>query len=119
MPPARPKAEDPARRETLAPPARPAPHDRLPDEVVIKLLETGRAAFVRCFKKAVQNDPTTISFKVRVRVELDSDGAITTANADTTDTALAGCLVRALGWLKFPASGKSVAVELPLFFRAE
>ena len=95
------------------------PRDTLPDEVVMKLLEGGRAAFVRCFKKAVQADPTTLSFKVRVHVELDGDGAITTANADTSDAALAGCLVRSVAWLKFPASGRAVAVELPLFYRAQ
>jgi len=119
VPPAGPKAEQPTRRETLAPPPPAAQLDRLPDDVVMKLAETGRAAFVRCFKKAVQADPTQFSFKVRVHVELDPDGAITTANADTTDQALAGCLVRSLGWLQFPAAGKPVAFDLPLFYRAE
>jgi hypothetical protein len=120
VPPAGPKAEPPTRRETAAPPSPPtAQLDRLPDDVVMKLAETGRAAFVRCFKKAYQTDPTQFSFKVRVHVELDPDGAITTANADTSDQALAGCLVRSLGWLKFPAAGKPVMFDLPLFYRAE
>ncbi|HEY5925184.1 MAG TPA: hypothetical protein VIV11_26055 [Kofleriaceae bacterium] len=123
VPPAGPKTEpDLSRRETLAPPAPIAPKppaDRLPDDVVLKLIETGRAAFVRCFKKAVHADPTVLSFKVRVHVELDGDGAIRVATADTTDTELGGCLVRALGWLRFPASGRLVAVDLPLFYRAE
>ncbi|HEX5061586.1 MAG TPA: hypothetical protein VFV99_19595, partial [Kofleriaceae bacterium] len=109
VPPAAPKNELPTRRETAAPPSAPtAQLDRLPDDVVMKLAETGRAAFVRCFKKAYQADPNQLSFKVRVHVELDGDGALTTANADTTDQALAGCLVRSLGWLKFPAAGKPV-----------
>jgi hypothetical protein len=120
VPPAGPKAEpDLTRRETLAPPERVPARDRLPDDVVIKLLETGRVAFVRCFKKAVQSDPTVISFKVRVHVELDGDGAIASANADTTDAQLAGCLVRSLGWLRFPTTGRPVAVDLPLIYRAE
>ena len=117
VPPAGPKTEpDLSRRETLAPPAPKPTAERLPDDVVMKLLETGRAAFVRCFKKA---DPTVVSYKVRVHVELDGEGAIMTATADTTDTVLAGCLVRALGWLRFPATGRVIAVDLPLFYRAE
>jgi len=121
VPEAGPKVEsDVTRRQTFEPrPLSGPPLDTLPDDVVLKLLETGRAAFVRCFKKAVANDPTTLSFKVKVHVELDGGGAILRANADTTDTALAECLVRSLGWLRFPASGRDVAVELPLFYRAE
>jgi hypothetical protein len=120
VPPSRPKTEIVNRRETLAPTQPPAERAlRLPDDVVMSLLETGRAAFVRCFKKAVAADPTVVSFKVRVRVELDDDGAITAASADTTDQALAACLTRATGWIRFPASGKRVVVELPLFYRSE
>lgn len=120
VPPPGPKTEPaPPPRERLAPRAPTAQLARLPDDVVMRLAETGRAAFVRCFKKAYNADPTVASFKVRVHVELDPDGAITTANADTTDQTLAGCLVRSLGWLKFPASGKPVAFDLPLFYRAE
>lgn len=123
VPPARPKVEvDPPRRETLAPPAPPVPSEpagRLPDDVVLKLLEGGRAAFARCFKLAVKADPTVTSFKVKVHVELDGEGAITSASADADDQALAGCLSRATGWLKFPATGKRVVVELPLFYRGE
>jgi hypothetical protein len=124
VPPARPKTELQPRRETLeprheTPPTRPAPTERLPDDVVLALLETGKAAFVRCFKKAIASDPTVISFKVRVRVEVDEDGAITAASADTTDTALAACLTRSTGWLRFPATGKRVRVELPLFYRGQ
>lgn len=121
VPPARPKAEVEPKRETLAPPPPPPsePAVRLPDDVVLKLLEGGRAAFARCFKLAVKADPTVTSFKVTVHVELDGDGAITSASADAQDQALAGCLSRATGWLKFPATGKRVVVELPLFYRGE
>ena len=120
VPPSRPKTEIAAKRETLAPTETPLVRaERLPDDVVMKLLETGRAAFVRCFKKAVQADPTTLSFKVRVRVELDEDGTITSSSADASDPALTGCLTRATGWIRFPASGKRVVVELPLFYRGE
>lgn len=106
-------------RETPAEPKRPSPTDTLPDEVIMRLLETGRTAFVRCFRKAIANDPTELSFKVKLHVELDSNGAITSAKTDTSDPKLDACLTRMAGYLKYPASGKPVAAELPLFYRGE
>jgi hypothetical protein len=120
--PAGPKQEiDLSRREPLTPPTPPppTPTDTLPDEVVLKLLESGRAVFARCFKHAVTRDPLTVTFKVRVHVVLDASGTITSAKADTSDPTLASCLVRGAGWLRFPASGRPIAVDLPLFYRAE
>jgi hypothetical protein len=112
--------EVPVERESLAPPKRAAlPTATLPDEVVMRLLETGRAGFVRCFKKAIAADPTELSFKVKLRVELDENAAITGAHTDSTNPALDGCLSRSAAWLKFPAAGKRVVVELPLFYRGE
>ena len=112
--------EVPVKRETLAPPKPAAlPTARLPDEVVMRLLETGRAAFVRCFKKAIAADPTELSFKVRLRVELDDNAAITGAHTDSPNPVLDACLSRSAAWLKFPAAGKRVVVELPLFYRGE
>jgi hypothetical protein len=120
MPPGPRPDEVPARRETLAPPAAPLPPaDRLPDDVVVRLLETGRAAFVRCFKKAIAADPTELAFKVRVHVEVDAAGAITAARTDATNPALDACLARSTGWLAFPATGKRVVVEFPLLYRGE
>jgi hypothetical protein len=122
VPPAGPKQEiDLSRREPLTPPAPapPAPTATLPDDVVLKLLESGRAVFARCFKKAVARDPLTVSFKVRVHVVLDAKGAISSAQADTPDAALSACLVRGAGWLRYPVSGRPVSVDLPLFYRAE
>ncbi|HEY5944606.1 MAG TPA: hypothetical protein VIV40_03905 [Kofleriaceae bacterium] len=121
MPPGPRADEVPAKRETLTPPPEPEPPpaDRLPDDVVMRLIETGRAAFVRCFKKAINADPTELSFKVKLHVELDAAGAITLASSDATNPALDGCLVRSLGWLQFPASGKRVLVEFPLLYRGE
>lgn len=115
-----PKTEaSPPARETLAPPRVQERAATLPDDVVLHLLETGRTLFVRCFKKAVANDPMVSSFKVRVHVELDGDGAVTASSTDTTDDALAACVVRAAGWLHYPATGGRVVVELPLYYRAE
>lgn len=109
--------EVPVRREPLVPPPPPPAVDTLPDEVVLRLLETGRAVFVRCFKKAIAADPTELSFKVRVHVELDAAGAITAARTDTTNPTLDACLARSVRWLKFPATGRPAAADLPLFYR--
>jgi hypothetical protein len=111
--------EVPVPREPLVPPRAAPPTATLPDEVVLQLLEHGRAAFVRCFKKALADDPTEVSFKVKLHVELDENGAITASSTDTTNAKLDQCLVRMAAWLKFPASGKRVGVELPLFYRAQ
>ena len=115
-----PKVEEvPVQREPLVPSKPLAPADRLPDEIVMRLLETGRAAFVRCFKKAIAADPTEVSFKVELHVELDDKAAITSSRTDSTNPTLNACLVRSAAWLKFPATGRRVVVELPLFYRAE
>jgi hypothetical protein len=117
--PLEPKTEQPLPREVMQPPAPAVPRVTLPDEVVLRLLETGRARFVYCFKKAYAVDATVRSFKVRVHVELDPAGTITSVNADTTDGPLAECLTRAAAALKFPASDAPVAVELPLFYQVQ
>jgi hypothetical protein len=119
VPPALPKTESIPPREVLEPRVPPMHADTLPDEVVMRLLETGRAAFTRCFKKAIDADPTVLSFKVRVHVELDAAGAITSATSDATDTALGACLTRAMRWLTFPATGGMAVVDVPLIYRAD
>jgi len=104
-------------RQSPAEPKRPSPTDTLPDEVIMRLLEGGRAAFVRCFKKAINEDPSELSFKVKLHVELDARGAITSVSTDATSKTLDTCLVRMAAWLKYPASDKPIVVELPLFYQ--
>jgi hypothetical protein len=106
-------------RESLVQPTPkpPSPTATLPDDVVIGLLETGRAAFVRCFKKAIAADPTELSFKVKLHVELDAAGAITASRTDSANKDLDTCLVRMAAWLKYPVSDKGVVVELPLIYQ--
>ncbi|HUS32684.1 MAG TPA: hypothetical protein VMZ53_29485 [Kofleriaceae bacterium] len=110
--------EERVARQSPAEPRPPLPTDTLPDEVVMRLLESGRAAFVRCFKKARNEDPSELSFKVKLRVELDADGSFSRASTDAHSAALDTCLTRMAAWLKFPAAGKPIAVELPLFYQA-
>lgn len=117
--PLEPKTETEMPREVLEPSVPEMRTARLPDEVVMHLIESGRPAFVRCFKKAFAADATVATFKVHVFVNLDNNGAITSATTDTTDPELASCLARATRWLRFPASGAPVAVDLPLFYRVE
>lgn len=91
--------------------------DALPDEVVVRLLEGARAAFIRCFKNAIAEDPTQVSFKVLLHVELDDNGAITATRTDSDRPALDKCLVRMTALLRFPASGKPINVDVPLFYQ--
>jgi hypothetical protein len=122
-PPARPYGpktdEVLAKRETLnghKPPPRPV---TLPDEVIVRAMDVGRVAFVRCFKKAAEANPSVRSFKVRLHVELDAKGAATSASTDSDDAGLTRCLQHVAYRLPFPGPGQPAVVELPLFYRAE
>jgi len=116
---AQPKPDDAtAARESQPIPLQPAaPTDALPDEVVVRLLDGGHAAFVHCFKNAIAEDPTQVSFKVQLHVELDENGAIRATRTDSDRAALDHCLVRMTALLRFPASGKPINVDVPLFYR--
>jgi len=121
--PAPPAAMPVPKREEKSPPPREVPKkvivgERMPDEVVVKVMEVGRAAFGRCFKKAYDADPLA-TFKVRLHVELDARGRVTSIKADTTNEALASCLTRVGSGLPYPTTGRPVVVDLPLFYRHE
>lgn len=112
-----PKGDDESvARQSQAEPRPALPSDTLPDEVVLRLLETRRQAFVRCFKKAIDDNPIELSFKVKLRVELDASGVMTKTSTDATTKSLDACLVRAAA-LEFPATGKPITVEMPLFYQ--
>lgn len=91
----------------------------LSEELVLRVMDLGKASFLRCFRKAIDRDPTVLDFKVRLHVELDVVGNVTTASSDATDRQLADCLVRSAYRLPFPAPGKPAMVDLPLFYRGE
>jgi hypothetical protein len=111
--------EERVARRSPAAPRPPLPSDTLPDEVVLRLLDTGRGAFVRCFKKAIDENPIDRSLKVKLRVELDGSGALKRASTDATSATLDTCLARIVTSLQFPASGKPITVEMPLFYQAD
>lgn len=112
--------EEVAKRETLndAPPA-PAVTRRvgLPEAVIVRAMDAGQAGFLRCFKRAGDADPSQLSFKVKLHLELDAAGAVTAASTDATDPALANCLARVGYTLPFPAPNQPAVVDLPLLFR--
>jgi hypothetical protein len=95
------------------------PPATLPEEVILRLIETGKPRFVRCFQKAFADDPTMLSVKVRLRIELDADAKLTSATTDSPTTSLSDCLTRAAAWLRYPTTGRRTLVEMPLFYRVE
>jgi len=112
-----PKTEHPIPRDPPAP--RPPPKRvTLPDEVVVRAMNVGRPVFVHCFKRAVDVDPTLDSFKVRLHIELDPTGRITTSTNDAPTPALRNCLGRVAYGLAFPAPARPAVVDVPLFYRA-
>jgi hypothetical protein len=116
------KTEKPVERETLKapePPVAPAQRMRLGEELTLRVADHGRPSFVRCFKKAIDLDPTVTDFKVKLHIELDVVGNATSASTDAGTPALNSCLVRAAYGLPFPAPGKPAVVDLPLFYRGE
>ena len=106
-------------RQTLASPRPTVNPVSLPEAVIVRALDLGRGAFVRCFRKASFNDPSVTSYKVRIHLELDATGVATSATSDAEDSELAECLVRVGLRLPFPAPGQRAVVDLPLFYRPE
>jgi hypothetical protein len=92
---------------------------RLGDELTLRVMDIGRASFIRCFKRAMDADPTVLDFKVKLRVELDVVGNVTTATTDAQVTTLSNCLVRTAYGLPFPAPGTPAVAEIPLLYRGE
>jgi hypothetical protein len=120
LPPLEPKTEPTLPREVLAQPTPPVGRRaRLSDESTIRLIESGRALFVRCFRQAYALDPTVSSFKIHLYVDLDPGGVVTSTTNDATTPELAACLARASKWLRFPSTEQPVAVDLPLVYRVE
>ena len=108
-------------------PRPPAPSEaiELPEEVVVRAVAVGQPAFLRCWARAQRIDvtqpptqgPTTLSSKVRVRLEVDATGKVTSVQTDSESPALARCLGVVARQLAFPAPGRPAVVDLPLLFR--
>jgi hypothetical protein len=121
-----PKREAAAPRVSSAP-ARPKAVARsseaieLPDEVVIRALGAGQPAFLRCWARAQRMDPTQfptqLAAKVRMRLEVDATGRVTSVESDSDSPALSRCLAVVARQLPFPAPGRPAMVDVPLIFR--
>jgi len=123
---AQPKREEsPGRVSSAAPrvraPVAPSEAIELPEEVVMRAVGAGQPAFLRCWARAQRLDSsqvaTQIASKVRVRLEIDATGKVSSVQTDSESPVLARCLGVVARQLAFPAPGRRAVVELPLIFR--
>jgi hypothetical protein len=98
------------------PPVRKA---QLPDEIVLRALDRGRAAFIGCWKRALAAEPTLDATKVTVRVEVDAVGLVVGVTHDAPSAKLGNCLTSVTRGLPFAATGTPSVAEFPLFFKPE
>ena len=117
---ASPKQEEPIDRIGPVPPSprRAAPPITLPDQVVIRAMDAGRPAFLRCCARAQQRaelPPSTN--KVRLHLEIDDQGRVTAATSDSDAPALTSCLAVVARSLPFPPPGEPAVVDVPLMFQ--
>jgi hypothetical protein len=111
------KREPPTQRVSSAPPRLPpVPTVTLPEEIVLKAMSAGQIQFLRCWKRAQQADPGLDAAKVRLRLEVDAAGRVTSATSDTESAVLARCLANVARQLPFPVPGRAAVVDLPLMF---
>jgi hypothetical protein len=108
-------------RVTMAEPEapRPARLAQLADESVVRALDGGRAALVRCWKRALDADPMLDATKVTVRVELDAVGGVVAVTHDTENAKLGNCLTLVSRGLVFEATGSPAVAQFPLFFKPD
>jgi hypothetical protein len=112
-----PRREEPTGRETLTPKKPPSsPRAVVPDEVVMSAVRPLQPTFLACWKRAQRNDPSLVSARVRLSLELDASGAVTSSRTDASDPKLSSCLANVARKLAFPSLGRPAAVEIPLFF---
>jgi hypothetical protein len=108
--------QSPATPSLDAPVQKPLPpRDELPavsDTIVVRALDLGRAAFLRCFSRARHADPTLQATKVNLHVYLDANGAVFGVETDVTDPAFASCLVGIARRMKFPAPGRTSVANI-------
>lgn len=111
------KREPPAQRVSSASPhPPPVPIVTLPEEIVLKAMSVGQTQFMRCWKRAQQVDPGLDTAKVRMHLEVDATGKVTSVKCDTESAVLARCLASVARQLPFPAPGRFAVVDLPLMF---
>jgi len=104
-------------RTTMEPaPPKPAQLVQLADDVVVRALDRGRAAFIGCWKRALAADPLLDTTKIKLRVEVDPVGTVVAVTHDTTNQKLGNCLSAVTRGLPFAAAGSAAVAEFPLIF---
>ena len=107
-------------RTTMEPPVqKPAQLARLRDDIVVRALDRGRAAFIGCWRRALKADPLLDATKIKLRVELDPVGIVVNVTHDTTNEKLGNCLVAVARGLPFEAPSTAAFAEFPLLFQPQ
>lgn len=112
-----PRRDEPTVRETLGtkkPPA--AGKVAFADEVIVGAVRVLQPTFTACWRRAQRNDPSLTTARVRLYLEVDPSGAVSSSRTDAEDELLDSCLAKVSRRLAFPAPGKPVALEIPLYF---
>ena len=113
-----PKQEEPIGRiQAVPPPPQTASAITLPEEVVVKAMDAGQQAFLRCWARAQRIEVGPITDKVRLHLEIDDQGRVTDVRSDSDSLALSRCLGVVARRLPFPPPGQPAVVDLPLMFR--
>lgn len=113
------KREAPSDRVTVGapPPKQPLKPATFPEAVIVRALDALQPAFMRCYLRALENDPSLGPTKVTLHLEVSEFGAVTRARATTDDAKLANCTSIVARGLAFPAAGQAATLDVPLFFR--
>jgi hypothetical protein len=114
------KAEEPTDRIALVPAGSPraqSPTLALADEVVVKAVASWHQAFLSCWTHARRSAEPPLEAKVRLHLEVDPEGQVTTATSDSDSPVLERCLAVVARGLRFPAPGQTATVDVPLLFQ--
>jgi len=88
---------------------------RIPDAVVLQVAETGRSTLLACFRRAQRADPTLGALKIKLELEVDAEGNVTSAHTDVDDPHFNACLIRVVRGLHFPAPSQPASASMAFF----
>jgi hypothetical protein len=112
-----PRRDEPTAREALVPKPPPAaPHIVVPDEVIVTAVRALQPTFAACWKRAQRADPSLTSARIRLSLEVDASGTVTSSRTDAEDEKLSRCLSSVARKLAFPSLGRPAAFDVPLLF---
>jgi hypothetical protein len=111
-----PRREEPSPREPHGPKPTPSTRVVVADEVVMSSVRRLQPTFVACWKRAQRNDPTLLSARIKLTLDIGADGVVAASRTDAEDAKLSSCLAGVARKLAFPALGRAATVEVPLFF---